>query len=124
MTEPIATDTLENGLTITYVDRSRPYFGGYYRVQVEITTSVQLEEWMFVDQETFHNACRLLGSSVTYRRLVEKMGVASTELARVRTEIVESFQENALGYLKSDDFPERFVQGEYAKIIAKPSYRL
>jgi hypothetical protein len=119
---PLDTDRLDNGLIISYFDRSRPYFGGYYRVQVEITTTVQLDEGMFANAEAFHQAQRLLGPTVTYRRLVERMGVTLPELAQARADIIDSFRRNALNYLTGNDFPQRFVLGEYAKIIAKPSF--
>ncbi|RII27900.1 MAG: hypothetical protein CXR31_06680 [Geobacter sp.] len=110
---------LANGLTVSISDHTHRYYGDFYRVRVEFSCSAPLREAYFTDGQTFGEARRLLGDMVTYRRIVEQMGVPSTEIERVREKLVQNFIDHSLPYFTADDFPEKLVHGELRKISRK-----
>ena len=110
---------LANGLTVCISDHTHRYYGDFYRVRVEFSCMTPLREVYFANEQTFGEARRLLGEVGTYRRLVEQMGVPSTEIERVREKLIQNFIDHSLPYFTADDFPEKLVRGEVRKISRK-----
>jgi len=87
---------------------TRVYFGDYHRVRLEIicrpTNLTKLN--------------RVLDSAdpvPEFKRVVEKMGVPSTEVAMVRESLVRDFLNNSLKYLSAPDFPAKLVESAARK---------
>lgn len=110
---------LANGLTVSIFDHTHRYYGDFYRVRLEFSCKAPLREAYFAEWHSFEEARRLLGEVVTYRRIVEQMGVPSTEIERVREKLVQNFIDHSLPYFTADDFPEKLVHGEVRKISRK-----
>jgi hypothetical protein len=115
---------LHNGLTVFIYDHTRRYYEDYHLVRLELCCEVRLETCHFKTDEEFRKAREHLGESVTYRRVMEKMGVSYAEIDKARNVLIDSFKQNALRYVATDDFPRKLVLSELAKIlkkIAKPT---
>ena len=110
---------LANGLTVSIFDHTHRYYGDFYRVRLEFSCMTPICEAYFAERQSFEEAQRLLGDIVTYRRIVEQMGVPSTEIERVREKLIQNFIDHSLPYFTADDFPEKLVRGELRKISRK-----
>lgn len=93
-TKPLlVTQQLENGLQLEFEDLSNRYYGDYHRVCISIY-------------------CRLAEDGHQERYLftsLEKMAVAGGELAAVKQQLMEQFDQRQRSYLARPDFPRRFL---------------
>ncbi|WP_282754678.1 hypothetical protein [Desulfuromonas thiophila] len=89
----LVTQQLENGLQLEFEDLSNRYYGDYHRVCISIY-------------------CRLAEDDYQERYLftsLEKMAVAGGELAAVKQQLMEQFDQRQRSYLARPDFPRRFL---------------
>jgi len=106
--------SLDNGLEIIIRDLSRVYFGDYHLVRLEITC--RTGKGFATDDD--------IGLSgdvpAEFRRIVEKMGVPSSEIEAARELLIQDFLSNSLAYLSAADFPvklARSVSRQSKKIV-------
>lgn len=95
---------LENGIEIIAKDLSRVYFGDYYLVRLEIICRF-LDAALLTEGTTPGK----MDTSPEYRRVIEKMGVPSTELETAKEAMLSDFLKNASDYLSAPDFPARLA---------------
>ncbi len=119
MASPFRERPLPNGLTVSYYDQSRCYFGDYYLVKLEIVCDVPVVQEYFTEEDDFREAKALLGEKSRYHRNVEQMGVPSTEIERVRNRLVADFEEHSLPYFAAPEFPRKLVNAELKKMKKK-----
>lgn len=106
---------LANGLTVSFFQQTRRYFGDYHLVKLEIVCKVPLLADYFSNKGEFAAAGSLLGEEVLYRRCVEQMGVPSAEVELVLNRLTADFENTALPYVASPAFPRKLVAAELAK---------
>jgi len=94
---PFRSETLDNGVKVTFTDRSNRYFGDYHRVQVEAWISVPV-----AGRE----------EPLVQLRSLERMGVAGNEVMTVRDRLADDFWSHAAGYLGRPDYPARLQAAE------------
>ena len=111
--------SLPNGLTVSFHDLTRRYFGDYHQVRMEIVCKIPVLRELFEDQEQYDAARSSLGEEVEYRRIEEKMGVPSKEIEQVMEGLFVNFSQNSLPYLSSAQFPLKMVRAEMGKIKKK-----
>lgn len=112
---------LPNALQLVLHDESRRYFGDYFKVRIVATVAIPLESSGCPADPDRENVRQILPSGARYRKVIEKMGVPSTEVAAVRDGIIDDFLRHAGGYLGSADFPRQFIHSELVKSrIIKP----
>lgn len=109
--------TLDSGLSMTLYDRTSHYFGGYYHVKVVAQCDITLLPGYFNDDAEFTHAVGMLGASVRFERLLEKMAVPESAIDGVRSHLIGLFHDSARTYLSHPDFAPRFVRSEYGKGI-------
>lgn len=119
MEQLIREESLTNGLTIRFINRTRHYYGDFYRVVVEITCRIPVDATYLHDPEELAAARAALGDIVLYRRCLEKMGVPSTETDRVVVRLIEDFVAHSQPYFSADLFPEKFIRAELRKLQRK-----
>lgn len=112
---------LADGVTAFVHDDTSHYYGGYYHVRLLITADFPLCSSWFDSEPEYQDAVRRLGSTLCFKRTLEKMAVPSSEVEAVRTGLLESFETNVLNYLNRPDFPRRFVLSEYEKACKTPA---
>ncbi len=117
----IETIPLDSALCITLQDQTRHYFGGYYHVKVLVYCDIPLELSFFADAAEYGHAESIMGSSVRFQRILEKMAVPESGIDSVRDSLISAFHDTALAYLSDPGFPPRFVRSEYRKCVKKPS---
>lgn len=110
---------LPNGLTVSFFDLTRRYFGDFYLVKMEIQCKVPVLPGYFVDRSDFDEAKMLLGDQVVYERTEKQMGVPSTEIERVLQRLITNFMEHSLSYFAAARFPEKLVLAELHKSTNK-----
>lgn len=93
---PFHSYILPNGLFISIYDCTKPYFGDFYRVKIEIICSKDA-------QTSTHRPTAL------YSRTLEKMGVASNDVENVKQKLVDDFNANSLPYLSLKEFPQKMT---------------
>ena len=116
MKEPLRTIILGNGLVVRFFDRTGHYYGGFFHVAVVAECTVELRPEHFSSDLEFHDAVSHLGDTVTYEQRLERMGVRSEEVGKVRDILIERFLESARGYLTSPEFPSRLAISETMKL--------
>jgi len=107
---------LANGLTIEILDDTVSYYGDYSTVKLVIRCEIEVKK-EYVRPLNGHprytQVTEALGDAVEYRREITKPGVSAGNLAAMRAFLIESFEENALGYFEREDFPERYVRKQF-----------
>ena len=111
---------LPNGLTVSFYDQTRRYFGDFYLVKLEIVCKVPVIADYFGENGEFSTAKSLLGDEVVYRRAVEQMGVPSTEIERAVNRLMADFETHSLPYFAAPAFPQKLVCAELKKHAKKP----
>ena len=113
----IKTCELGCGVLATLSDITCHYFGGYYHVRIQVCAEVPVSVATFTDSSVSQDAVNRLGTTVSFRRTLEKMAVPDHEINSVRQHLLASFDTNVLPYLLRDDFAESFVLSEYRKAL-------
>jgi len=114
----IRQENLNNGLQIHFVDESNRYFGDYHRVCILITLLYPVDELPVVnsDDEVFRDrAIATLGKELKIVKRLERMGVPTAEVARVRQSMIEAFLENSSVYLNRPEYPRSLVDAGLKK---------
>ena len=117
----IETIVLDSGHSITLLDQTRHYFGGYFHVKVLACCTIPLLRDYFEDDSEFNDAVTKMGESVRFERVLEKMAVPDSDIETVREQLTCTFRETAKEYLSSPGFVPRFVRSEYQKRLKKSS---
>ncbi|MFZ4856412.1 MAG: hypothetical protein ACOYL3_08455 [Desulfuromonadaceae bacterium] len=115
----LETIPLGAALTVTLIDQTRHYFGGYYHVKLLACCDIPLEQSYFESAEEYCAAVGKLGTAVRFERVLEKMAVPEAEIATVRTRLTDAFHETSVTYLSSPGFAPGFVRSEYQKCMKK-----
>jgi hypothetical protein len=115
----IETITLTSDLVVTLLDQTRHYFGGYYHVKVRAYCDVSLERSYFDTDADFSAAVTIMGESVRFERVLEKMAVPECDIETVRSQLTQAFHATTTGYLSVFDFAPRYVRSEYQKRMKK-----
>ena len=115
----IETITLDSTLSVTLLDQTRHYFGGYYHVKVLAFCDIPLIPSYFENDAEFREAVEKMGTSARFERVLEKMAVPESEIESVRSQLTRAFHETTLAYLSVPDFAPRFVRSEYRKQVKK-----
>jgi hypothetical protein len=108
---------LGGGITAAVRDATSHYFGGYYRVCLEISAVVPLAPECFDSKDDYEDAIDRLGEQVRFSRTLERMAVHRADLETARRELMASFDATMLPYLLRPDFPERFVRSSYRRSL-------
>ena len=114
----IREERLDNGLQILFVDQSNRYFGDYHRVCIQITLVCALDQLPVAnnEDEAFRkNAIASLGKVLKVVKRLERMGVPTAEVERVRQEMVEAFLESSSPYLNRPEYLRSLVDAELKK---------
>ena len=109
---------LKNGLQIVFVDESNRYFGDYHRICVLVTIIFNLSDLTIenADDETFQSrAIEVIGEKLLITKRIERMGVASVDVAQVRDDMIESFLQHSSSYLARSGYPRSLVAAELNK---------
>lgn len=117
----LETITLNTDLSVTLLDQTRHYFGGYYHVKVLAYCDIPLEPGYFDTDAERDDAVVKMGTSVRFERTLEKMAVPESAIKSVRSQLTQSFHETTIAYLSAPDFAPRFVLSEYRKRANKPT---
>jgi hypothetical protein len=115
----VETIPLGSKLSITLVDQTRHYFGGYYHVKLLAYCDIPLEQKYFEHAEEFGAAVAVMGTTVRFERVLEKMAVPESEIASVLGQLNHDFRETAAAYLAATEFVPRFVRSEFQKCMKK-----
>lgn len=117
MPEPslLSARELPNGLRVELRDVSRHYFGGYWRISLEVRCPVAVCAGLFDDAEACDEARRLLGETVTFVQRLERMAVHRDLLEAVRRELTERFEQHLVPFLSHPRFAAGFIAGEAAR---------
>lgn len=104
-----------NGLTVSYLDVSSHYYGGYWKVAVEARCLVPLSSLQMADDGLRADYHAKLGDQVPFVSRLEQMAVPMERLDTVREELLCRLERQVTALVTRDRFAERFVAAEYAK---------
>lgn len=97
--EPIHSVTLSNGLIISVYDQTKPYFGDYFHVKIEIRL-IPPENCFATEGDN---------NSQSYSKIIRKMGVPSDAVTIERQKLIDDFITTSLPYLSLTDTPVRIA---------------
>jgi hypothetical protein len=115
----IETIALDTSHTITLIDQTRHYYGGYFHVKVLAYCDISLEQNYFENDAEFRDALGKMGVTVRFERILEKMAVPEADIESVRVQLTQAFRDTTGAYLSVPDFIPRFVRSEYKKRVTK-----
>ena len=118
----IETITLGSGLVVTLLDQTRHYFGGYYHVRVHAYCDVPVDRSYFDTDAECSAAVAIVGESIRFERVLEKMAVPEGDIETVRGQLTEAFHTTTARYLSVPDFAPRYVRSECQKRTKKSSH--
>lgn len=113
MTELLKTVKLSNGVTLVFRDRSNRYFGDFHRVYIEVKGEIPLDQ--SPPSEDLMPSVEKLSGPLCYEKTLERMGVPTVELSRVKTALIADFLTSSRSYLEKPTFPCRFLQKKLAE---------
>lgn len=119
----IETFTIDPDLTMTLSDQTSHYFGGYFHVKILAWCDVPLKPGYFENDAEFSHAVRLLGTSVRFERVLEKMAVPASGIDEVRIQLIQHFHKTTGSYLANPGFAPRFARSEYQKRVKNSTLR-
>ncbi|MDY0268078.1 hypothetical protein [Trichloromonas sp.] len=112
-------EQFDNGVRLEFVEGSNRYFGDYHRLRIEVRCRVALTAALFPDavdpEGETHRVRGLLGEELKWSRSLERMGVATADLAAVRAELMDAFAASTFAYLRAPQFPTRLLAAELEK---------
>jgi len=114
----IRQEKLNNGLQIHFVDESNRYFGDYHRVCILVTLLYPVDALPVdnSDDEVFRDrAIAMLGKELKIVKRLERMGVPTAEVEKVRQSMIEAFLDNSSVYLNRPGYPRSLVDAELKK---------
>lgn len=96
---------LLNGVTVSFYNHTRVYFGDYHHVRIRIICSLDNAA---ADLKQFcpeHIELQL----ISYTRTLEKMGVPSEDVESVTRTLCNDFERTSMPYISSPDFPKKMI---------------
>ncbi len=105
--------TLQNGLKATVTDVSQHYYGGYWKVAIEVVCNVPVQESFFTDSATAADARKIMGNEVSFVRHLEQMAVHQDDLESSKQKLLDRFEHTIMPFLANNLFAPRFIQTEY-----------
>jgi hypothetical protein len=115
MEAPVRILELQNGLIFCFLDRTRHYYGGFYHVKVEVCCELPVRPELFTSSEQHSQAVAILGTTVNYTKMLERMGVPESDIPSVRDQLISQFVESSHAYLAAPSFPSGVVMAELEK---------
>lgn len=109
----LETQTLANGLKLSFADESNRYFGDYHRILLVVKISCDLET--LSDDQLRTQAIGVYGKTLDIERRFERMGVPTAEVESVQNEMIVNFMRQAATYMARPDYPARLVTTELKK---------
>jgi len=111
----LAAYELPDGTKVNIENLTSHYYGGFFYVRLHVAADIPLTANMFESQTEFDKAQKLLGSTLRFERMLEKMAVPEGDVESVRQSLLKAFEGNMLPYLSRREFSSRFVLSEYEK---------
>lgn len=109
---------LANGLEIVFTDESNRYFGDYHRVCILATIVCNLHDLpvQSLDDRTLRRqATEAFGGQMSIAKRIERMGVPTLDIDRVRNALIDDFLRHAVSYMSRPGFPSSLVRAELNK---------
>ena len=104
---------LDNGLEISFSDKSNRYFGDYHRICVIVTISYAVDH--LADDVLRLQAAAVHGERIEVTRHLVRMAVPSAECEQVRKSLVDDFMRHAVEYLSRPNYPRLLVAAKLRK---------
>lgn len=111
----IRAQEFSNGLCLEFYDRTNRYFGDYNRVVIEVQIRCPVARSFNPDDPVFKKAIDLLGETAVVTKTIERMGVATADVALVRDQMIDGFILHASAYLGRSDYPASLIRAELDK---------
>lgn len=117
---PIKKITLPNNLELAIFDRTSHYYGGFYQVSLEVVLDLPVCDDFCPDGMVCADVRNILGPVVTFRRILERMGVHQDEISTVRESLMQQFLTSSAAYLGAPSFPSGLIAAELRKTSRRP----
>lgn len=114
----VETLSLNNGLKLQILDRSKIIAGDRWLVRLEAVVVIPLQEEYSgtLSEKEFSLLQKTLGHELHYRFFREKHFVDQDRKDEVFQHFLETFKKDTLGYLHHPDFARRFVLSRYREL--------
>jgi hypothetical protein len=120
--------TLDNGLTLEVLDRSRRVAGDRWRVVFAARIRVPLRPELLQEMEgsaiSFEDIRNILGDHAAYVQNSERNFIDEKKKDAVFNKLKETFLENNLAYLSAPNFPHKLIMRAYHQSLNRISERI
>lgn len=108
MTTLFASEQLDNGVQIHFIDATNRYYGDYHRVCIVVELRFASDE--YAQAHKFQT--------------LERMGVCGAEVESVQEQLLNSFRQGTMKYMGNENFEKRFLQScKTRKSVLLPGLR-
>ncbi|OGP68565.1 MAG: hypothetical protein A2W27_05990 [Deltaproteobacteria bacterium RBG_16_44_11] len=111
---------LANGLKLNVFDLSRQIADDTVKVEISIQTEIDLEKSYFSCPQDYNCVKSIFGDKLTYEHKMEKSFVFLENQESVREELINTFKNNSLNYLASENFPLKLALSRLKDIKNNP----
>lgn len=111
---------LDNGLCLKIFDLSRPIASDTVKVEVFFQVKIALKESYFSNAEDYLQVKNVAGDELTYEHRLERTFVPRENEQAVRTDLIETFRNNSLGYIAAANFPSKIALSTLRDIKKNP----
>jgi len=108
MSESIRTLTLDNELQLWFEDKSNRYYGDFHRVCIWVRAEISVAKLSLPAE--LHSLQADLPEKIGFERTLERMGVVSADLERVRETLIQDFIRTSRPYLERTGFLEQLLR--------------
>jgi hypothetical protein len=111
---------LENGMTVSIIDNSKPIAGDRFVVRIKcqakipVTASLR-EKSLQKLKESKPEIINSMEKQLCFELLKERNFIGETELIQVKEEAIDQIKTNILDYINNPGFPEKLFLKEYGK---------
>jgi hypothetical protein len=107
--ESIEEIILPNGLKLNIFDLSRDIAADTVKVEIAFKTAIDLKETFFSNKTDYHQLKNIFGDQLAYEYRMERTFVRKKQCDAVREELINTFKNNSLHYLGSENFAEKLA---------------
>jgi hypothetical protein len=113
---------LPNGLKLNIFDLSREIAANTVKVEIAFKIDIDLKESFFATEADYYQVKNIFGNKLAYEYTLERAYIKQENGADVREGLINTFKNNSLHYLGTENFAQKYALS-LLKDIKKNPYK-